>query len=38
VMRERRHPTRAEWAAISSPRPVVRCVRERRQTTERGAA
>lgn len=24
MKRERRQPTRAEWAAITSPRPVVR--------------
>ncbi len=35
MKRECRQPTRAEWAVITSPRPMVRCVRERRQTTER---
>jgi hypothetical protein len=29
VKRERRQPTRAEWAAITSSRPVVRKVLER---------
>ncbi len=35
MKRERRQPTRAEWAAITSPRPVVRWVLQRRPTTER---
>ncbi len=32
---ERRQPTRAEWAAITSPRPVVRWVLERKPSIER---
>ncbi len=32
---ERRQPARSEWERITSPRPVLRWVLERRPTTER---
>jgi hypothetical protein len=35
MRRERRQPTRAEWAAITSRRPVVRRVLERRPQSSR---
>jgi hypothetical protein len=37
MKKERRQPTPREWAAITSSRLVVRCVLERRSTSERSA-